>query len=419
MKSSHAIEKNKPRQGQRFPPKDANKKVSSRTSVPLLTRNEDGSSNLMIWKKRISNLLLEEYGDLGRFTIDGEYFVPEEIAYDAEDFDAANDPFGFRRDAVKAKILGRDKEIKDMKLDHAACFATIRGTLSPGIEEACKELGPWPDVYASFSPLGYYRLAISAASNDGPTVNQVDLAYEARTNYNKCLHIEDESIVQFHERFEFATDVLLANNETEILDEDGNVEETREFMTPQSIARDFLGRLNSRYKSFQCDVLNNDRTGSAPMPPTLAAMYSLACSYKGVANKAPKSSGTVFMSVADGDERERAPKKFVQAAQPSTKHVHFDTETRECYECHETGHLKKDCPRLAKKATAHATKTKPSAMKAPNKPPGKHGYSAIRKLTIFSAIRNRQIGERTVILDTGANTSQISQRAHPSQPEYC
>ena len=405
MKSSHAIEKNKPRQGQRFPPKDANKKVSSRTSVPLLTRNEDGSSNLMIWKKRIGNLLLEEYGDLGRFTIDGEYFVPDEIAFDAEDFTADNDPFGFNRDAVKAQILDRDKHIRSMQKDHTACFATIRGTLSPGIEEACKELGPWPDVYASFSPLGYYRLAVSAASNDGPTVNQVDLAYEARANYNKCLHNEDESIVEFHERFDFATDVLLANNEIEILDEEGNVEETREFMTPQSIARDFLGRLNSRYKTFQYDVLNNERTGSAPMPPTLAAMYSLACSYKGVANKAPKSSGTVFMSVADGDER--APKKFVKAAQSSTKHVHFDAETRECFECHETGHLKKDCPRLAQKTSAHAPKAKPSVMKAPSKSSGKHGYSAIRKLTIFSAIRNRQIGECTVILDTGANTSRF------------
>ena len=295
MKSSQANEKTKPRQGQRFPQKDANKKVSSRSSVPLLTRNEDGSSNLMIWKKRINNLLLEEYGDLGRFTIGLEYFVPEEINFDAEDFNVENDPFGFKRDAVKGKILDREKHITAMKKDHTACFATIRGTLSAGIEEACKELGPWPDVYASFCPLGYYNLAISAASNDGPTVNEVDLAYEARTKYNTCFHAEDESIVEFHERFDFATDVLLTTNEIQILDDDGNVAETRAFMTPQAIARDFLGRLDSRYKTFQFDVLNNDRTGSAAMPATLAAMYSLACSYKGVANKAPKSSGTVFL----------------------------------------------------------------------------------------------------------------------------
>ena len=195
------------------------KKVSKHINVPLLLRAEDGSSNLMTWKKRVSDLLLEQYGNLGRFTINGgEYFVPEEVTYEEEELTEENDPFGFKKDEVRERHRNRTKLVEAMKADRVPCFATIRSTLSPAMEESIKEQAEWSTALEELDPLQLWILAIYAASTDGPIETAVDSAYSSREKYNACVMESscEESIVEFHERFEFAVEQMQSCNEVTV-----------------------------------------------------------------------------------------------------------------------------------------------------------------------------------------------------------
>ena len=81
--------------------------------MPLLTGGPD--SNLMIWKKQIKELLLEMFGDLGKFTDTHEHFVPHEIEFDEQELTQENDPFGFKRADIKDERSTRLKEVKELK----------------------------------------------------------------------------------------------------------------------------------------------------------------------------------------------------------------------------------------------------------------------------------------------------------------
>ncbi len=367
--------------------KDGVKKVSKHVNVPLLTRSEDGSTNLMIWRKRVSDLLLESYGDLGRFTNNGGvYFIPDEIEFNAEELNEQNDPYGFRRDEIRELRKNRLKHIESMKSNRVPCFATLRSTLSNDIEESIKELEEWDEVLQNLDPLRLWNMANFVATNDGPIESTVDTAYSARQKYNACVMNSEESIVEFHERFEFAAEMLQATNEIKTFNDQGDVIERRDFMTPQDIARDFLGRLDARYQSFKNDVSNSARSGAAAMPRTLPEMYALACAYKGVGPKSQKQSGTVFATVTSGHG--------------STSNKQNEIE---CFHCHEKGHVKRQCPKLNVNPDRKSSDKKGQQARTHNKV----GYSVVGKHTIFTAFDNNHITMNTVILDSGANTSRF------------
>ena len=315
-----------------------------------------------------------------------------------------------------------------MKDNWVKCFATIKGTISSS-EFAIKGLPGWTDALATHNPLSLWELCIEATSNEGPIQAQEDTAYLARESYKDCVMHPDhsETIVEFHERFEFAVENLQRTNAIVVFDANGDAIAGREFMLASSIARDFLGRLDSRYKKLQVDVSNNARLEIAAMPATLPLMFAHACAYGGIEEKPPRGTGTVFAAVADDARTERYRYQERHAKDNHERQSPDQVETRRCFDCLETGHLKRDCP-LSKhstsaKSSAKAVVNKPSkssaktsakpAAKSAGKPTStKHGYAAIKSYSIFSslvlsAIGRRSIGPKTVILDSGANTSRF------------
>ena len=82
-------------------------KKSPYDTVPLLTMGKD--TNLVIWKKRLADLLLSLYGDLAKFVDLVEYYVPPEIEFDPAAITPEADPHGFARDDIKTARMVRQK----------------------------------------------------------------------------------------------------------------------------------------------------------------------------------------------------------------------------------------------------------------------------------------------------------------------
>ncbi len=92
------------------------KKVSQHLNCPLLVRWEDSSTNVMVWKKCLGDLLQEKYGDLGKFTINGgTYWVPDEIEHDEDDLGDEADPQGFHLDDIKEERRNCLRHMAEMK----------------------------------------------------------------------------------------------------------------------------------------------------------------------------------------------------------------------------------------------------------------------------------------------------------------
>ena len=366
---------------------EKNKKVSLLQGVPLLQKPSEGNpGNLMLWQKRLAEALLEKYGDLGRFVADGEYYVPPEIEVDESTLSKDKDPFGFRREEIKFAKSERVKHIGAMARDRTPCYATIKGVLSPALEEAVKELDGYEDVAAEFCPHGLFKLSVAAASGEGRAVSEHFTAQSARKAYNSIEMEDTAELSEFHEEFKFVAEQMLITNTVIIPAEDKESEpEYRPLLSPQQIACDFLDKLCARYNDFKDKVANDVTSGAAEIPGTLAEMYARAAAFRGIPAKAPRSQKTVFSAVE-----------------------HSRVFSGRCFVCNEVGHPARDCPNKHPAAAATAAADVPPKKTSPAKTKkateGKLGY------TIFAALRGKQIGRRTVILDSGANTSRFANR---------
>ena len=116
-------------------------------------------SNLMIWKKQTKELLVEMFGDLGKFVDSHEHFVPDEVEFDPEDLTLENDPFGFKKGEIKDLKSNRIKEMKELQKNWAPCFTIIKSLLSPEIEARIKELDGYANAAEHYDPLLIYLLS--------------------------------------------------------------------------------------------------------------------------------------------------------------------------------------------------------------------------------------------------------------------
>ena len=368
-------------------PEEKAKKVSNLPGVPLLLKPSEGSSgNLMIWKKRLAEALLEKYGDLGRFIVDGEYYVPPEIEVKDEELTKSADPHGFRRDEIKFLKSERVKHIGAMSRDRTACYATIKSVLSPALEEAVKELDGYEDISTEFCPYGLYKLSVSAASGEGRAISEHFTAQTARKAYNAVVMEDTSELSEFYEEFKFVAEQMLITNTVVVHAEDENMEpEYRPLLSPQQIACDFLDKLCTRYDDFKDKVANDATSGAADIPGTLAEMYARAAAFRGVPAKAPRSHKTVFAALEQ-------PRIF----------------SGRCFKCNEIGHPARACtnePAAAASSAPHAVAADPPKKASPSK-----AKKVTVGYTIFAALRGKHIGRRTVILDSGANTSRFANR---------
>ena len=117
--------------------KPQSKKVSRHEGVELLTGG--ANSNVITWKKQVADLILEKYGDLGKFLDSGHYYEPPAIEWDPQEYSPEADPLGMKKEALKFKVQHRLKLVEDMARSRTACFATIRSLLSTETELAVRD----------------------------------------------------------------------------------------------------------------------------------------------------------------------------------------------------------------------------------------------------------------------------------------
>ena len=383
--------------------KISSNKISPVASIPLLVGGV--STNILIWKKRIHDHLLSEYGDLARFIELGAYFVPPSIEYDHDLLLPENDPHGLNRDAIKERIIERQKSIAFMKAKRTPCFGTLMSCISTEVENTLKTMPGANEIASSYCPLRLYIRILEAITNGGQTCSVVLTSKMSRDRYYNLRQESFETIAEFQERFVFALQQALSDNSRSYSvpgDEDAT-ETIVPFITEDAAAVDFMSALDpSRYTDFVASVKNGDLCGASPIPRTVQLMFDRASQYVVPVGQAPSSGGAMFLSIADDavvlaattsqlrakqHGKDKVPGKFksAAAAPKTTAHVSKrsvpsgNPEPLRCWGCDGVGHLKAACPNL---------RTSVSFM-------------------IQAALRSGTLTKDTVILDSGANVSRF------------
>ena len=172
-------------------------------AVPKLKHGVD--NNFQLFKKRILNAALREYGDVARLIDQGDYWMPEEI--DQELFDLDNDPHGIHLSELKDQIKDRNREISRMKRNRPMFYAFMLDHLSHESLDAIKLEANWEDADDRKDPLALWQMIEDTHRVAAASRIPVVLKSEARRAYQAVGQSAFESIVKFKERF----DALLDN----------------------------------------------------------------------------------------------------------------------------------------------------------------------------------------------------------------
>jgi Zinc knuckle len=266
----------------RFTPKEP---LNSDEAVPLLRCGP--GNNFMLFKKRLSVVCMERYGDLGRIIKDEKYYEPP--AVDISKYDSAND---LVKELIKDRLKQREVDIASMRRNQTQMYAYIMSKLSKESRDELEREEAFKTHSASKDPLALWKDVkkvhmVSSVSKIDAVVKKT-----AKDDYMRCLMNEHKSILKFKQKFESKLEIYKAACEVQPEDQD--------------IAMDFLYALDqTRYGEFTVNYVNNIAMGAAKAPKNLTEIFLLASRLVVMKKGAHGSGGATFATLDNATRKKR------------------------------------------------------------------------------------------------------------------
>ena len=353
--------------------------------IPILRYG--ASTNLHVWKDRISVEATLKYGNLAQLLEDDAYYEPDMSApvyqLPPDDSSSINMDSGTsnsepvvgpntrkssqRRELGASSsstnvssvddltqemmklcwmetVKGAMKEKSTMRSNRPNFYAFMLKYLSRESLDAVKKDEEYPTFSKIKDPLGMW-LAIKRTHKIGSDsgVGVIKKA-DARMKYSNAKQGTYESITAFKERFDYLLDAYETAGNQKLQDED--------------IATDYLRALDdARYRELKLNIENDELMGYNKIPKMLSQMHALACNFKVFKKQSVTNHGTAFATRdqkkngSDDDHgdnsNDRNEKSKGQDDSSSGKNQDSKKGKRRpliCFGCGEPGHKVTDCP---------------------------------------------------------------------------
>jgi hypothetical protein len=234
------------------------------TKLPILKYGK--GNNFVKFKVALSEVALEEYGDLGRLIKQESYYIPTFTAPDYTGMGLTQDETRkLRMDAMKA----HQRKLERMKDDCPKLYGLILRHMSP---ESKDEVAQDPD-YETWSeatdPEKLWKAIVATHKVD--CVTSVDAVKElaARKAYQSIRQGSFETLAQYSERFRETYRAYKAT-------EKDPIDHTIAVSEPDKAMDFFHGLDDGRYAEFKKNVKNGWAMKSMSPPTTVNQIYRLA-----------------------------------------------------------------------------------------------------------------------------------------------
>ena len=350
----------------------------------VLEYKEGSKTNFLTFKEGLTTEAQKEFGLLAdMFELDA-YPVPEEIPVpDAEQFSAANDPLGVKKDALRERIKERAREEEQMRRDRRKLFALMEGNISLHSRQRMERVSTFIEVWRKKDdPLALWKI-IKQTHSVGQTGITVEDQQIARERYWSCHMNDNESLSNFKRRF----DEIIKQLEDVGLEKPGDEELSSAFLSKLDKSRfaelrsylknrhlvEKMTKSDNYYDALDTASDNGSTTTATDLTRTLAGMFELASNFTVVTKNNQVHSAAVFNTTQensnDGDNKQKNGGKKKKGNSPNNNPTEQSNKKANpektvpkgcCYLCKKPGHLLKFCPELEKASKAISEESKQS-----------------------------------------------------------
>jgi hypothetical protein len=303
------------------------------TKLPILKYGK--GNNFVKFKAALSEVALEEYGDLGRLIKKESYYLPTFTAPDYTGMGLTQDEAGkMRMDAMKA----HQRKLERMRDDCPKLYGLILRHMSPESKDEVAQDPDYEDWSEATDPEKLWKAIVSTHKVD--CVTSVDAVKElaARKAYQSIRQGSFETLAQYSERFR---ETFQAYKATEKDPKDHPID-----VSEADQAMDFFHGLDDgRYGEFKQNVKNGWAMKSMNPPTTVNQIYRLAGVWVKLTARAETGTGATYHT----EQRKTHQKE--EGKVEEDKKPQKDLSKVKCYGCGKKGHMKNSpiCPKNIEK----------------------------------------------------------------------